>query len=77
LLSLIARRPDFMLDEIVVAMPTRGIAPTASQCGASLSAEAKQADVAQARRRWMREQGMFTPMMAHLAVVARIKRMSV
>ena len=71
LLTLIARQPDLTLDEIVAAMHKRRIAgsrsavwrffsATRSRLKKSLSAaEQQRADVARARRRWMREQGMF------------------
>jgi transposase len=71
LLSLIAGRPDLTLDEIVVAMRKRRIAGSRSavwrffqrhkiSVKKSLrAAEQERADVARARRRWMREQGMF------------------
>ena len=73
LLGLIANQPDLTLDEIVAAMRKRRIAGSRSRCGGSLlaatsaskktlyAAEQKRADVARARRRWMREQGMFDP----------------
>ena len=71
--GLIAEQPDLMLDEIVVAMRKRRIAGSRSavwrfferyNIGFKKSlraAEQKRADVARARRRWMREQGMFDP----------------
>ena len=73
LLVLIADRPDLTLDEIVAAMRKRRIAGSRSAVWRfferhSISfkkslqaAEQKRADVARARRRWMREQGMFDP----------------
>ena len=73
LLGLIAEQPDLTLDEIVVAMRKRRIAGSRSAVwrffGGTISAskktlraaEQKRADVARARRRWMREQGMFDP----------------
>jgi hypothetical protein len=72
LFALIAQQPDLTLDEIVAAMHKRRIA-VAARFGTSLSAtrsaskksqraaEQERADVARARRRWMREQGMFDP----------------
>ena len=74
LLALIAEQPDLTLDEIVAAMrkrtdrrqPQRGVALlSAAQYQRSKkslrAAEQQRADVARARRRWMREQGMFDP----------------
>ena len=73
LLTLIARQPDLTLDEIVAAMHKRGIAGSPSavwrffqrhkiSVKKSLrAAEQERGDVARARRRWMREQGMFNP----------------
>jgi DDE superfamily endonuclease len=73
LLALIAERPDTTLDEIVVAKRKRRIPAAAAQCGGSslgatsaskktlYAAEQKRVDVARARRRWMRDQGMFDP----------------
>src|SRR5258705_1900927 len=73
LLGLIANQPDLTLDEIVAAMRKRRIAGSRSAVWRfferhSISfkkslqaAEQKRADVARARRRWMREQGMFDP----------------
>ena len=76
LLALIAEQPDLTLDEIVVAMRKRRIAGSRSAVwrffkrhNISISAskkslraaEQERADVARARRRWMREQGMFDP----------------
>ena len=73
LLVLIADQPDLTLDEIVAAMRKRRIAGSRSAVWRfferhSISfkkslqaAEQKRADVARARRRWMREQGMFDP----------------
>ena len=70
---LIAGQPDLTLDEIVAAMRKRRIAGSRSAVWRfferhSISfkkslqaAEQKRADVARARRRWMREQGMFDP----------------
>jgi hypothetical protein len=73
LLRLIGERPDLTLDEIVAAMRKRRIASSRSavwrlfkrhniSVKKSLRAgEQERADVAGARRRWMREQGMFDP----------------
>ena len=73
LLGLIAEQPDLTLDEVVSAMRKRRIVAVAPRCGVSSSAtgsrlkkslraaEQERADVARARRRWMREQGMFDP----------------
>ena len=73
LFTLIARQPDLTLDEIVAAMHKRGIAGSRSAVWRFLqrhkisvkkslrAAEQERADVARARRRWMREQGMFDP----------------
>ena len=73
LLTLIAEQPDLTLDEVVVAMRKRRIAGSRSAVwrlfarhGISFkkslhAAEQERADVARARRRWMREQGMFDP----------------
>ena len=73
LFTLIARQPDLTLDEIVAAMHKRRIAGSRSAVWRFLqrhkisvkkslrAAEQERADVARARRRWMREQGMFDP----------------
>jgi transposase len=74
LLGLIANQPELTLDEIVAAMRKRRIAGSRSavwrffarrniSCKKKTlyAAEQKRADVAHARRRWMREQGMFDP----------------
>jgi transposase len=73
LLGLIADQPDLTLDEIVAAMRKRRIAGSRSAVWRFFArrnisfkktlyaAEQKRADVARARRRWMREQGMFDP----------------
>ena len=70
---LIARQPDLTLDEIVVAMRKRRIAGSRSAVWRffqrhKISVKKKpagggeeRADVARARRRWMREQGLFDP----------------
>ena len=71
LLALIAEQPDLTLDEIVAVMRQRG-SPQPQRGAAFLPAaqyqlqkpaggRAERADVARARRRWMREQGMFDP----------------
>ena len=73
LLALIAERPDLTLDEVVLAMEKRRIAgsrsavwrffidATSASKKTLYASEQKRADVARARRRWMREQGMFDP----------------
>ena len=73
LLHLIAKQPDLTLDEIVVAMRAARIAGSRSAAGRfflrhrisfkkSLRAsEQDRPDVARARRRWNREQGMLDP----------------
>ena len=74
LLALITEQPDLTLDEVVAAMRKRRIAGSRSAVwrlfarhGISFkkkslrAAEQERADVARARRRWMREQGMFDP----------------
>ena len=73
LLGLIADQPELTLDEIVAAMRKRRIAGSRSAVWRFFArrnisfkktlyaAEQKRADVARARRRWMREQGMFDP----------------
>ena len=73
LLDLIRQKPDLTLDEIVAAMRKRRIAGSRSAVWRFFNrrnisfkktlyaAEQKRADVARARRRWMREQGMFDP----------------
>ena len=73
LLGLIVDQPDVTLDEIVAAMRKRRIAGSRSAVWRFFArrnisftktlyaAEQKRADVASARRRWMREQGMFDP----------------
>jgi len=69
LLGLIADQPDLTLDEIIAAMRKRRIAGSRSAVWRFFArrnisfkktlyaAEQKRADVARARRRWMREQG--------------------
>ena len=71
LLKLIEGQPDLTLDEVVCAMRKRKLPVVAPRRGASFSAtrsrlkkslsaaEQQRADVARARRRWMREQGIF------------------
>jgi transposase len=71
LLGLIVEQPDLTLDEIVAAMRKKASQAAAARCGGSLSdgtsaskktlyaAEQKRAEIARARRRWMRQQGMF------------------
>ena len=74
LLAQIANKPDLTLDEIVVAMRKRRIAGSRSAVWRFFArrnisfkkktlyaVEQKRADVARARRRWMRDQGMFDP----------------
>jgi transposase len=73
LLALISQQSDLTLDEIVAAMRKRRIAGSRSAVWRFFrrhnisfkktlyAAEHKRADVARARRRWMREQGMFDP----------------
>ena len=73
LLSLVAKQPDLTLDEVVAAMAKRGIAGRRSAVSRfhirhnitfkkSLRAtEQDRVDVARARRRWNREQGMLDP----------------
>jgi transposase len=72
LLALIAEQPDLTLDEIVAAMRKRRIAGSRSAAWRLFvrhdisfkkslrAAEQERPDVARARRRWMREQGMLT-----------------
>ena len=72
LLGLIAEQADLTLDEIVAVMRKRRPAAAARFGGSSSgtmsaskkslrAAEQQRADVVRARRRWMREQGMFDP----------------
>jgi len=72
LLKLIAEHPDLTLDEIVAGMHRHGIAGSRSAVWRLFdrhkisfkkksvrAAEQERADVARARRRWIREQGLF------------------
>jgi transposase len=71
LLALISKQSDLTLDEVVAAMRKRRIAGSRSAVWRLLkrynisfkknlrAAEQERADAARARRRWMREQGMF------------------
>jgi transposase len=62
LLGLIANQPDLTLDEIVAAMRKRRIAGSRSAVWRFFyAAEQKRTEIARARRRWMRQQGMFDP----------------
>jgi transposase len=73
LLALITEQPDLTLDEVVAAMRKRRIAGRSAvwrlfarheisfKKKSLRAAEQERADVACARRRWMREQGMFDP----------------
>src|SRR5262245_61625155 len=72
LLGLIANQPDLTMDEIVAAMRKRRIAGSRSavwrffarrniSCKKNSVRGRAEACVARARRRWMREQGMFDP----------------
>jgi transposase len=74
LLELIAKHPDLTLDEIVMAMQREGIAGSrvavwrffkrhniTVKKKSVRAAEQQRLDVARARRRWMREQGLFDP----------------
>ncbi|HEY6602740.1 MAG TPA: IS630 family transposase [Xanthobacteraceae bacterium] len=73
LLALVVEQPDLTLDEIVAAMRKKGIPGSRSAVwrfferrNISLkktlyAAEQKRAENARARRRWMRQQGMFDP----------------
>ena len=70
LLALIAKQPDLTLDEVLVAMRKRRIAGSRTALWRFFArheftfkkslraAEQERADVARARRRWIREQGM-------------------
>ena len=73
LLDLIEQQPDLTLDEVILAITSIAFLAAVPRCGVSFSvtklhskkslraAEQQRADVARARRRWMREQGMFDP----------------
>jgi transposase len=73
ILALIGERPDLTLDEVVLVLRKRRIAGSRSALsrffarhGVTIkkslrAAERKRADVARARRRWMREQGLLDP----------------
>jgi transposase len=74
ILERVAKHADLTLDEIVTAMREQGIAGSRTAVWRFLArhqitvkkkslraAEQQRADVAQARRRWMREQGFFDP----------------
>jgi transposase len=73
LLALIDGQPDLTLDEVVCAMRKHKVAGSRTAVCASFSAtrsrlkkalravEQERADVARARRRWMRVRGMFDP----------------
>lgn len=74
LLKLVAEHPDWTLDEIVAAMQREAIAGSRSAVWRFFdrhkitfkkksvrAAEQERADVVRARRRWMREQGLFDP----------------
>jgi len=74
LLELVAKHPDLTLDEIVVAMRQHGIAGSRSAVWRFFerhkitfkkksvrATEQERTDVVRARRRWMREQGLFDP----------------
>jgi len=79
LLSLIEKEPDLTLDEIVLTMRRHRILGSRTAVWRFFkrhkitfkkslrAAEQERADVARARRRWMREQGMFDP--AHLVFI--------
>ena len=74
LLTLIERQSDLTLDEVVCVLRKQGIRSSRTSARAllqaaqhhvqknpALGAEQQRADVARARRRWMRAQGMFDP----------------
>jgi transposase len=74
LLDLIAKQPDLTLDEIVAAMKKRRVSGSRTAVWRFFdrrnisfkkktlyASEQKLAEVARARRRWMREQGLFDP----------------
>ena len=79
LLSLIKKEPDLTLDEMVLTMRRHRILGSRTAVWRFFkrhkitfkkslrAAEQERADVARARRRWMREQGMFDP--AHLVFI--------
>ncbi len=80
---MIAAHPDWTLDEIVMAMEKKGIPGKRSAVWRFFqrhkitvkkkslrAAEQERADVVRARRRWMREQGLFDP--AHLVLSTRL-----
>jgi hypothetical protein len=79
ILALIKEQPDFTLDEIVLALHKRRISGSGSALsrffarhGVTIkkslrAAERKRADVARARRRWIREQGLLDP--THLVFI--------
>src|SRR3974390_52917 len=73
LLGLIEQQPDLTLDEVVLAMPNHCIPGSRTAVWRFFqrhkitfkkslrAAEQQRADVARARRRWMRGKGMFDP----------------
>ena len=73
LLGLIVEQPDLTLDEVVMAMSKAGIVGSRTAVWrfyerhdisfkkTLYAEEQRRADVVRARRRWMREQGMFDP----------------
>src|SRR4029453_12614187 len=73
ILALIAKQPDLTLEEILAAMAKQGIPGSRSALQRFFdrhnvsfkkslqAAEQKRVDVARARRRWIREQGMLDP----------------
>jgi len=73
ILALIAKQPDLTLEEILAVMAKQGIPGSRSALQRFFdrhnvsfkkslhAAEQKRADVARARRRWIREQGMLDP----------------
>ena len=73
ILALVAKQPDLTLEEILAAMAKQGIPGSRSALQRFFdrhnvsfkkslhAAEQKRADVARARRRWIREQGMLDP----------------
>src|SRR5215471_14017275 len=73
LLDLIVEQPDLTLDEVVVAMSKAGIVGSRTAVWrfyerhdisfkkTLYAEEQRRADVVRARRRWMREQGLFDP----------------